>query len=554
MALNDASIPALLTRRARETPGVTILRKKDRGIWKATDWATLARRAQGFAGGLTAAGLPLGSVVGVLSDISRNAVAADLGTLGAGMVALALHPSEPGEAVAHVLADSGCALVFVEGEEQLDKVLHIRDRCPALRRIVILDMKGLHDFSDPTCEGLAEFLARVGDPGEFVAVAPADVAVLAYTSGSVGAPRGVRLSHRNIMVQVAAGLALTSINDGDERLAFLPLAILVERMFGLYLSLAGGCISNLVESVETVPENLAEIRPTVMIAPPRVWQRLARGLVARAAQATQIQRSLYNWALRSGGNVGRRLVVRPALAAIGLDRVRCAWVGGAAVAPALLTQFASLGITLTEFYGLTEAGGLASIDAPIPGFDVRIDADGEVHIRGPHLAQGYQDSAAFCGVEGWFATGDIGRIENGRLRIDGRAGERIILDSGVVVMPAELEAGLRISRFIADALVSADGPSALSCVVMVEQDVLDDWAQAQDMPPGNFSVLVQSRAVRDMLQTEINRVNAAAPVRLGTFTVIDRRLEPGDPELTPMMLLRRGFVVEKYRDMPNSVA
>lgn len=554
MALNDASIPALLTRRARETPGVTILRKKDRGIWKATDWATLARRAQGFAGGLTAAGLPLGSVVGVLSDISRNAVAADLGTLGAGMVALALHPSEPGEAVAHVLADSGCALVFVEGEEQLDKVLHIRDRCPALRRIVILDMKGLHDFSDPTCEGLAEFLARVGDPGEFVAVAPADVAVLAYTSGSVGAPRGVRLSHRNIMVQVAAGLALTSINDGDERLAFLPLAILVERMFGLYLSLAGGCISNLVESVETVPENLAEIRPTVMIAPPRVWQRLARGLVARAAQATQIQRSLYNWALRSGGNVGRRLVVRPALAAIGLDRVRCAWVGGAAVAPALLTQFASLGITLTEFYGLTEAGGLASIDAPIPGFDVRIDADGEVHIRGPHLAQGYQDSAGFCDVEGWFATGDIGRIENGRLRIDGRAGERIILDSGVVVMPAELEAGLRISRFIADALVSADGPSALSCVVMVEQDVLDDWAQAQDMPPGNFSVLVQSRAVRDMLQTEINRVNAAAPVRLGTFTVIDRRLEPGDPELTPMMLLRRGFVVEKYRDMPNSVA
>ena len=554
MALNDASIPALLTRRARETPGVTILRKKDRGIWKATDWATLARRAQGFAGGLTAAGLPLGSVVGVLSDISRNAVAADLGTLGAGMVALALHPSEPGEAVAHVLADSGCALVFVEGEEQLDKVLHIRDRCPALRRIVILDMKGLHDFSDPTCEGLAEFLARVGDPGEFVAVVPADVAVLAYTSGSVGAPRGVRLSHRNIMVQVAAGLALTSINDGDERLAFLPLAILVERMFGLYLSLAGGCISNLVESVETVPENLAEVRPTVMIAPPRVWQRLARGLVARAAQATQIQRSLYNWALRSGGNVGRRLVVRPALAAIGLDRVRCAWVGGAAVAPALLTQFASLGITLTEFYGLTEAGGLASIDAPIPGFDVRIDADGEVHIRGPHLAQGYQDSAAFCGVEGWFATGDIGRIENGRLRIDGRAGERIILDSGVVVMPAELEAGLRISRFIADALVSADGPSALSCVVMVEQDVLDDWAQAQDMPPGNFSVLVQSRAVRDMLQTEINRVNAAAPVRLGTFTVIDRRLEPGDPELTPMMLLRRGFVVEKYRDMPNSVA
>jgi long-chain acyl-CoA synthetase len=170
------------------------------------------------------------------------------------------------------------------------------------------------------------------------------------------------------------------------------------------------------------------------------------------------------------------------------------------------------------------------------------------------LALGYQDGAAFAGAEGWFATGDIGRIENGRLRIDGRSGERIILDSGVVVMPAELETGLRISRFIADALVSGDGPTALSCVLMVEQDVLDDWAQTQDLPPGNFAALVQSRAVRDLLQAEIDRVNAAAPVKLGTFAVIDRRLEPGDPELTPMMLLRRGFVVEKYRDMSNSVA
>lgn len=553
MAVNDLSIPALLLRRAGETPTATILRKKDRGIWKATDWAGLLMQAQSFASGLTASGLSRGSVVGVLSEISPHAVAADLGTLGAGMVALALQPNEASESVAHVLADSGCALVFVEGEEQLDKVLHVRDRCPHLRRVVILDMKGLHDFADPICESLSAFLAR-GGPGVFVEAASDDVAVLAYTAGSVGTPRGVRLSNRNIMAQVAAGLGLTKIIDGDERLAFLPLALHAERVLGLYLSLAGGCISNLVESVETVPENLAEVRPTVLIAPPRVWQRLAGGLAARAAGATSVQRGLYNWALGSGSAMAHRLVIKPALASIGLDRVRCAWVGGAPVAAALLRQFTALGIPLTEFYGLTEAGGLASIDAPVPSFDVRIAADGEIQVRGPHLGVGYQNEGGFGGIEGWLATGDLGRFEGGKLVVDGRAADRITLASGKVVMPATLETELRVSRFIADALVRADGGATLTCLLMVNQDVLDDWAQSQDLPPGNFSTLVQTRAVQDLLQGEINRVNATAPVKLGGFSVIDRRLEPGDPELTPMMMLRRSFVIEKYRDLPKSMA
>ncbi|MBC7637019.1 MAG: AMP-binding protein, partial [Acetobacteraceae bacterium] len=434
-----------------------------------------------------------------------------------------------------------------------DKVLHIRDRCPQLQRVVILDMKGLHDFADPICESLAVFQAR-GKPGGFVEVASDDVAVLAYTAGSVGAPRGVRLSNRNIMVQVRAGLALAKIIDGDERLAFLPLALHAERVLGLYLSLAGGCISNLVESVETVPENLAEVRPTVMIAPPRVWQRLGGGLTARAAGATPIQRGLYNWALGSGGAFAHRLVIKPALASIGLDRLRCAWVGGAPVAPALLRQFAALGISLTEFYGLTEVGGLASIDAPIASFDIRIAPNGEIELRGPHLGVGYQNAGDIGGVEGWLATGDLGRIDGGKLIVEGRASDLIELASGKVVMPATLETELRASRFIADALVLAEGGVTLTCVLMVNQDVLDDWAQSQDLAPGNFATLVQSGPVQDLLQGEINRTNATALAKISAFTVIDRRLEPGDPELTPMMMLRRSFVIEKYRDLPKSVA
>ena len=552
MALNDPSIPALLRRRAREAPDATILRRKDRGIWKTTNWADLARQAHAFTAALSAAGLPRGAVVGVLSEISAPAVAADLGTLGAGMVALAIYPSDPADAVAHVLRDAGCALIFVEGEEQLDKILHIRDRCPALRRVVIFDMKGLYDFVDPTCEGLTEFLAR-GTGGDSADCMPDETAVLAYTAGSTGAPRGVRLSHRNIMAQINAALVLTGIGAGDERLAFLPLALLNERVLGLYLALAVDCISNLVESVETVPENLAEVRPTVLIAPPRVWQRLATGLAGAAAGATRVQRGLFNWALGSGSALARRLVIRPALATIGLDRMRCGWVGGAPVAPALLERYATLGIHLTEFYGLTEAGGLAQLDRANPAVSLRISADGEIQIRGDHVALSYQDGGALTDSEGWLSTGDIGRLEHGRVRIEGRASERIVRRDSTLIMPSGLETALRTSRFIADALVLDGGPAGLACLVMVDQDELDDWAQSQDMPLGNFAALIQSDAVRQLLQGEIDRVNATASANLISFTVIDRRLEPGDPELTPMMLLRRGYVTEKYHNRTISV-
>ena len=533
----DITLPALLQRQVAERPDTTILRKKDRGIWKAVDWAELGRRVQAMAAALAAAGIGRGDVVGVLSEISPEFVSADLGILVAGGIALALYPSDTGDAVAHVLAGSGCRLLFVEGEEQLDKVLHIRDACPNLRRIVILDMKGLRDFSDPLCQSLSEFLAQGGDfsPPE---LAPDDAAVLAYTAGTTGQPKPVLLSHRNIMTQIAAGLALSGLADGDERLAFLPMALVTERIFGLYLSLASGTISNLVESVETVPENLAEIRPTVLIAPPRVWQRLATGLATTAEAATNLQRAAFNWAVRSGSALARGVVLRPALASIGLDRLRCAWVGGAPVSPALIERFHALGVPLEEFYGLVESGGLVSVGTLAAGLELRLGDDGEIHLRGPQVA-----------AADWLATGDLGRLADGRLVFEGRISERLTLRDGTVVMPSRIENELKLSPFISDVLVFGEGHDYLAGLVMVEQEVLERWAQARDLPPGNFAALVQSEAVRTLLQSEIDRLGGNAPVRLRRFAVIDRRLEAGDPELTPMLRLRRDVVARSHPEL-----
>lgn len=538
--MQDVSIPAMIRRQVAQAGGSTILRKKDRGIWKAVAWAELGRRVDAVAAGLQAAGIGRGDVVGVLSDISPAFIAADLGILAAGSVALALYPSDAGDAVAHVLAGSGCQLLFVEGEEQLDKVLHARAQCPALRRIVILDMKGLRAFTDPMCESFEVFLAR-GTGFVMPDIGADHPAVLAYTAGTTGPARPIRLSHRNVITQIGAGLALTGLGPADERLAFLPMAQVTERIFGLYLSLAAGAISNLVESVETVPENLAEVRPTVLIAPPRVWQRLAGGLDASAAAATNVQRGLFRWAMRAGSGLARRLVLRPALAAVGLDRLRCAWVGGAAVSPDIIRRFHTLGVPLVEFYGLTECGGLASLDAPVAGLELRIAADGEIHLRGPQVAD---ENLA----DGWLATGDLGHHVDGGLRFEGRANERLILPDGSAVLPSMLENALKLSPFIGDALVVGEGQGRLGCLVMLEPDVLEGWALARDLPPGNFAALVQSDEVRALVQTEIDRVNGTARVALGCFAVIDRRLEPGDPELTAMMRLRRDVVLAGYAD------
>lgn len=543
MALTDSSIAELVRRKAAASGGVTILRKKDRGIWKSVSWAELGQRVDAMAGALQAAGIVPGDVVGVLADISPEFISADLGILSVGGVALALMPSDSGGAIAHCLAETNCVLLFVEGEEQLDKALGIRAMCPALRRIVIMDMKGLRSFDDPMSESLEKFLARRGEPSVHVPAAN-DIAVIAYTSGTSGAPKPVRLSHANIMAQIATGLKLTGVGPGDERLAFLPMALVVERIFGLYLSLASDTISNLVESVETVPENLAEVRPTMLIAPPRVWQRLASGLAAATAAATALQRGAFNLALQSGSPLARRMVLRPALESFGLDRLRCAWVGGASSSAAMRAHFRALGVPLQEFYGLVESGGLASLGAAIAGMELRI-ADGEIMLRGPLVAS--------VGPDGWLGTGDLGAVIDGKLRIDGRISEQFILQDGATITPALLENALRVNPFIADALVFGAGQQTLCCIVMVEQDALEQWAQARDLPPGNFAALVRAPEVRALLQAAVDEANKTTSPHLHRFVVIDRRLEPGDAELTPMMRLRRDVVVANYPDLINEM-
>ena len=589
-----ANIPAMLYGHVEVQRSNTILRKKDRGIWKTTSWSELGASVRQVGMGLKAVGFKAGEIACILADTSPAWVITDLGILGAGGISAGLYTTEAIAQLGSQLRDCACRIVFVGNEEQLDKILQVRDDCPRLERIVIFNAKGLRDFDDPMCESLEAFVARgqswnaahLGDwDAGIAAIGPDDGAVLTYTSGATGAPKAVILSHRSILFQISNTAALLEQHQGDERLAFLPMPHFMERILGLYQSLYSGTISNYIESAETVRENLQEVMPTVVFAPPRIWERTYFRVTAAVAEASWLQRQFYRWAMGAGERLsaarragepslpqrwtaalGSLLVLRKVRRTVGLDRVRIGGIGGAPVSPDLVVWFGALGIELTEFYGLSECAGVALALPAQPGRnnqtdrlaafgELKLSPEGEILVRGEHLFSGYWREGAHSprGGTDWFPTGDSARIENGVLRFTGRTADLITTRSGVKVTPSEFETELSFSPYIADALIFGHDRDHLGCLVMIDHENVEKWAHEKKIAFSGVGNLARTDAVRDLIDGEIRRINGRLAEPIRTFRLIERVLEPEDPELTPMMKLRRQFVSEKYRNLIESM-
>ena len=334
-----SSIPALLDQRASASGTRIVLRQKERGLWKAVTWSELDARRRAVAAALRAAEFRQGDVAGLLSETTPDAVYVDLGILSAGGVSLAVNPDAEAEQLRSQLRDSGCRVLFVENEEQLDKALTVRESCPALTRIVILNMKGLRDFADAGCEDYQVFLGRGTAGGDAPAIRGDHPAVLL--------PSGV-LTHADVLAKVAKAAETLGVRDGDERLAVLPMSDPLERIQGLYLALHAGAVSNYLESPETARENLQELKPTLFGADAEAWTRLHARIAASAAAATRLQRVLYNWAIGAGsGNaLANFLVLRAVRRELGMDRLRVAYVAGNSCSPELARWARALGIDI----------------------------------------------------------------------------------------------------------------------------------------------------------------------------------------------------------------
>jgi long-chain acyl-CoA synthetase len=569
------------------------VREKKFGVWQPTSWRQWLQISKEIAYGLHAVGFRPGDVASIIANAVPEWVFADMGILCAGGVSSGIYPTDSAAQVEYLVNDSRTKVIFAEDEEQLDKILSCRARCPTLERIVVFDMEGLNSFSDPMVMSLAEFMAlgsnhiqgREALWDEMVASRGADdLAILVYTSGTTGPPKGAMHSNRGVTHQMRHANDLFPSTDNEERLVFLPLCHVAERIGGYYISLALGSVMNFAESPETVPDNLREVQPTAFLAVPRIWEKFYSGVTIALKDATPFQNWMYRHALAVGYRLtdckleGERpslslrlantaaywLVFRNIRRMLGLDRCRLAFTGAAPIAPDLIRWYLALGIDMREVYGQTENCGVAtvmpadrvklgSVGKAAPWGEVKISPQGEILIRGDFLFMGYlnqpEKTAETVDAQGWLHTGDVGSIDNeGFVKITDRMKDIIITSGGKNITPSEIENQLKFSPYVSDAVVIGDKRAFLTCLVMIDQENVEKFAQDHDIPFTNYASLCRAAEIQDLIQREIETVNVnfARVETIKKFFLIERQLTPEDEELTPTMKLKRSFVNKRY--------
>ena len=589
------TLPRLFRHVVSQRGDAVAMREKDLGVWRAVTWRDYGERARRVGLGLVALGLRPRDVVSILAENGPEWLYTDLGTMSVGGVTNGIYTTDAPRQVEYIVNDSGTRFFFAGDEEQLDKILEVRARCPGLVKIVVFDVEGLHGLTDPhvmSFDDLLDLGARYEHehPGAWdplVEIArPDDLAILVYTSGTTGPPKGAMLSHRNIIFQLGFTDYLTPPREGDQQLSFLPLSHVAERTFTVFYPLSTGSTVNFAESIDTVPDNIREVAPAVFFAVPRIWEKFYSGVALRMREATRAGRLAYGWALGVGMRMaecriqGRRppvaLRVLYRLAdlvaldnvkrSMGLHRVRGAATGAAPIAPELIKWYMALGIDMREVYGQTENCGLATampadriklgtVGVARPGTEIRLSPQGEILLKGPHVFLGYYknpERTAQTVIDGWLHTGDVGRMDaEGFVTITDRMKDIIITAGGKNVTPSEIENQLKFSPYISDAVVIGDQRKYLSCLVMIDHETVAQFAQEKNVPFTNFASLCRAKEVQDLIWGEIERVNKqlARVETIKKFRLIEQLLTAEDEELTPTMKLKRTFVNRKYKDV-----
>jgi long-chain acyl-CoA synthetase len=575
-----------------------MMRQKDLGIWRSYSWREVGTLVSEIAAGLVSLGFEPGQTASILANTSREWVWTDLAVLSAGGICNGIYPTDAAAQVQYLCEDSASSFLFVEDDEQLDKVLEVRDALPLIRKVVVFDMEGLDGLDDPQVIGL-EALRELGraslkaNPGLMperrAARRASDVAILVYTSGTTGRPKGAMITHSNLCA-VLSGLSSSlfeGMPEGGERIAFLPLCHIAERMIGGYVPIMRRSVTNFVENPETVFENLREVQPHVFFAVPRVWEKIYSQVMITLSEAGRIQKLAYAWAVGVGGRVaefeargatpGPWMALQRALANFlvldnvrrmtGMSRVQMALTGAAPISPDLIRWYRSLGVPLREGWGMTEttAGGTVnprkaskagSIGVPGAGLEMRIaEGTNEILLRGSNVILGYLNqpdkTAEAIDAQGWLHTGDVGRVDDdGYFYITDRMKDIIITAGGKNVTPSEWENQLKFSPYVTDAVVIGDKRAFLTAIVMIDQENVERFAQERDIPFSNYASLTRAPEILELIQAEVDRVNKqfARVEQVKKFFLLDRQLTAEDEELTPTMKLKRKLVQTKYAE------
>jgi long-chain acyl-CoA synthetase len=588
------TIPAIFWN-AVEKRGPTVwMRQKHLGIWRSSTWHQTGTAVGEIAGGLMSLGFAAGECASILANTAVEWVWADLGVLSCGGVSNGIYPTDAASQVQFLCEDSRTTILFVEDDEQLDKALEVRAQLPNLRKVVVFDMEGLRNVNDPGIISLdalralgRDYLAKHPNAvkDRVAACKPEDLAILVYTSGTTGKPKGAMHLHQGLVYTLHGYNTLVTQDERDERMCFLPLCHIAERMGGEYHALYTGAKLNFVENPETIPENVREIAPTVFTAVPRVWEKFYSGVMISLKEAGAVQQAAYGWGIGVGTEIADKVLAGTPVDGwlkfkftiaqwialnnvrkmIGIHRARFLVTGAAPISPDLVRWYLALGVPMLEVWGMTETCGAStgvpankmkpgSIGPSVSFNEVRLDpVTSELMVRGKNVFAGYlnlpEKTAETFDKDGWLHTGDVGVVDaDGYYKITDRMKDIIITAGGKNVTPSELENDLKFSPYITDAVVIGDKRPYLTVIIMIDQENVEKFAQDGDVPFSNYASLTRSPEVQALIQGEIDRVNKkfARVEQIKKFFLLENQLTAEDEELTPTMKLKRKLVEKKY--------
>jgi long-chain acyl-CoA synthetase len=589
----DATIPRLLRRNAEERSAAPAMREKSLGIWRTLSWSGYYEMVRDFALGLASIGFKRGDVLAVIGDNRPRLYAAQLAAQCLGGTPAPLYQDAAADELVYVLEHAEASVVVAEDQEQVDKILSIRTRLPRLRLVVYEDARGMFHYRDEVLRSF-ESVAALGreygaaHPGyveaEIAKGQPSDVALLCYTSGTTGKPKGAMLSHANLIASGTAFLALTDLQFEDDWLAYLPMAWIGDAVYTMVVQMIVGFACNCPESPETVQRDLRELGPSAFLAAPRIWENLLTQIQVRASDASWLKRKTYEVfrdkaieaeLLRTAGKpvpvilrailaIGEFLVYGPVRDQIGLRRARWCLTGGAPLGADTFRFFRAFGVNLKQVYGSTELSAFVSVQPdsaadpntvgpPGPGVEVRIADNGEVLVRGANVFLGYhkqpEATREAIDAEGWFHTGDAGFIDpQGHLAIIDRAKDVGKLADGTPFAPQFVENKLKFSPYIGEAISFGNDRDRVTAMIAIALAPVGNWAERQGLAYGGYQDLTQKPEVRSLIRAEIEKCNQGLleSTRVRRFLLLAKDFDADDAEITRTRKLRRRVIAEKY--------
>lgn len=555
-------------------------RVKRLGLWQRISWQEHVKSVNSLATRLIDMGLEPGDHVAILSENRPEWLVSDLAIQSAGGISVGIYATSSPAQVQYVLEHSDAVGLILENAEQLEKWLEIRANLTLLKWVIAIEPEGFEDvldYSKVLQEGEKSFAANPDLVAQRIrAIKAEDTALLMYTSGTTGNPKGVMLSHANLLWLSESVSKALGYTHKDEIISYLPLSHIVERG-GSFAQIRQGFVINFVENLDTFSQNLREIRPTVLFAVPRIWEKMYSLVELQMRENHFFKRALYHWANRVVQRSSNKLLLPLAHLSVihwlkerlGLDRLRLAVSGAAPISPVILMYFRHLGIDIREGYGMTENSGLATIHqdsfrlgtvgTAFPGVEIRLAEDGEILTRSPGNFKGYYknpEASAESFLDGWLRTGDIGELDSdGHLRITDRKKDILITAGGKNIAPQKIENLLKTSPYINDAVVIGDRRKYLTALLVLDEDNISQWANERQLSYTTYSDLAGHEEVAKLIEQEVAKANKelARVESIKKFAILPKRLYFEDGEVTATLKVKRSSIAKTYADLIESL-